>query len=214
MANKKNESADSVAGGAVSGADMAMAAAAGGNVDKIRDILFGGQMRDYDRRFSRIEDRIAQETTRVRDDFNDRVRDLEDFVRNELAKLGEKLQHERKERSDADDAIGDRLKAADKALNDRVAALDDQTSKDLMDVRNRIRDEARELTEQMRQRFDQLTDTLEREYAHLNDDKVSRDALAGLFTEVAMRLNREFDLSAGFDAGRDADRGADQDADG
>lgn len=56
MANKNNESAEVAAGGA----DMAMAAAAGGNVDKIRDILFGGQMRDYDRRFARVEDRITQ----------------------------------------------------------------------------------------------------------------------------------------------------------
>ena len=28
-----------------------------GNIDKIRDILFGGHMRDYDKRFKRLEDR-------------------------------------------------------------------------------------------------------------------------------------------------------------
>ena len=31
-----------------------------GNVDKIREILFGGQMRAYDKRFSRLEDRLAK----------------------------------------------------------------------------------------------------------------------------------------------------------
>ena len=30
-----------------------------GNVDKIRDILFGSQMRDYDRRFSTLEERLS-----------------------------------------------------------------------------------------------------------------------------------------------------------
>ena len=33
-----------------------------GNVDKIRDILFGSQMRDYDSRFSRFEERLLKET--------------------------------------------------------------------------------------------------------------------------------------------------------
>ena len=33
--------------------------ASGGSVDKIRDILFGAQMREYDRRFARLEDRLG-----------------------------------------------------------------------------------------------------------------------------------------------------------
>ena len=32
-----------------------------GNVDKIREILFGGQMRAYDKRFSRLEERLTKE---------------------------------------------------------------------------------------------------------------------------------------------------------
>ena len=32
-----------------------------GNVDKIRDILFGSQMRDYETRFARLEETLAKE---------------------------------------------------------------------------------------------------------------------------------------------------------
>ena len=39
----------------------AIEAASAGNVDKIRDILFGGQMRDYERRFQELEDRLLEE---------------------------------------------------------------------------------------------------------------------------------------------------------
>src|SRR6187551_111575 len=35
---------------------------AGGNLDKVRDLLFGGQMRDYDRKFARLEERLVKET--------------------------------------------------------------------------------------------------------------------------------------------------------
>ena len=34
--------------------------AEGANVDKIRDILFGSQMRDYEKRFSRLEDNVTK----------------------------------------------------------------------------------------------------------------------------------------------------------
>ncbi len=32
-----------------------------GNLEKVRDILFGAQMRDYDRRFARLEERLVKE---------------------------------------------------------------------------------------------------------------------------------------------------------
>jgi len=38
-----------------------------GNVDKIRDILFGSQMRDYETRFARLEETVAKETAEMRE---------------------------------------------------------------------------------------------------------------------------------------------------
>ena len=40
-----------------------------GNVDQIRDILFGGQMRDYDRRFDELDERSKREAERARAEF-------------------------------------------------------------------------------------------------------------------------------------------------
>ena len=37
-----------------------MPAGDGVGVDKIRDLLFGNQMQDYDRRFSKLEERFLQ----------------------------------------------------------------------------------------------------------------------------------------------------------
>jgi len=36
------------------------------NVDKIRDILFGNQMRDFDRKFHQLEERISSELDSLR----------------------------------------------------------------------------------------------------------------------------------------------------
>ena len=46
------------------------------NVDQIRDILFGGQMRDYERRFQELSERLDAEAARLRQDLEKRLRQL------------------------------------------------------------------------------------------------------------------------------------------
>ena len=48
----------------------------GGNLDKVRNILFGAQSRDYERRFARLEERLAKETADLRDDMRRRFDSL------------------------------------------------------------------------------------------------------------------------------------------
>ena len=52
-----------------------------GNIDKIREILFGGHMRDYDRRFSRVEEQLVKESLELREDTRKRFEALEAFVK-------------------------------------------------------------------------------------------------------------------------------------
>src|SRR2546423_13320751 len=42
------------------------------SLDKVRDILFGVQMRDYDHRFSQLEERLMREATLLREDVKKR----------------------------------------------------------------------------------------------------------------------------------------------
>ena len=43
------------------------------SIDKVRDILFGGQMRDYERRFIKLEERLLQETSELKDEVRKRL---------------------------------------------------------------------------------------------------------------------------------------------
>src|ERR1700735_5916501 len=63
----------------------------GANVDKIRDILFGSQMRDYDKRFGRLEERLIKDAESLRDEMKKRFEALEGFVQKEIESLGPRL---------------------------------------------------------------------------------------------------------------------------
>jgi hypothetical protein len=59
----KTTKSDAEPGEPVTAAQMGNGALPGGEVvgvDKIRDLLFGNQMQDYDRRFSKLEERFLQ----------------------------------------------------------------------------------------------------------------------------------------------------------
>ena len=73
----------------------------GANVDKIRDILFGSQMRDYDKRFGRLEDRLIKDAESLREEMKKRFETLEAFVQKELESLGLRLKTEKSERAES-----------------------------------------------------------------------------------------------------------------
>ena len=82
--------------------DSALEAEGPGNVDKIRDILFGTQMRDYDGRFSRFEERLLKETSDLREDTKRRIATLEGFVKAETQALADQIKAEQGERLEAE----------------------------------------------------------------------------------------------------------------
>ena len=71
----------------------------GANVDKIRDILFGSNMREYEKRFARLEERLTKSSDALREDLKKRFDTLESFVREEMESLNQRLKAEKSERS-------------------------------------------------------------------------------------------------------------------
>lgn len=166
----------------------------GGNIDKIREILFGGQMRDYERRFARLEERLVKEASDLRDDTRRRFDALEAFVKQELEALSERLQFEQRARDDSVQDLARALKETGQSIERKLAQLDEQTARGQRELRQQILDQSKSLSEEIRQKRDELAALVEREVAALSSDKTDRAALAGLFSEVALRLTNEFKI--------------------
>src|ERR1700743_680264 len=81
-----------------------------GNVDKIRDILFGSQMRDYESRIARLEETLVKETTEMRETNRRRFDELESYIRGEFESVQNRLKAERDERSDSTSQLGREFK--------------------------------------------------------------------------------------------------------
>jgi hypothetical protein len=163
----------------------------GGNIDKIRDIIFGNQMRDYEKRFVRLEERLMKESADLRAEVKSRLEQLENHGRTELQMLTDRLKNEQEERLAADQDLTRGLHELGKTGEKKIAQLDEQTVKSARDLRQQLLDQAKQLSDDIRHKFDDLAATIEREATELRGDKTDRTALAGLFTEMALRLSND-----------------------
>jgi hypothetical protein len=175
----------------------------GGNIDKVRDILFGGQMRDYERRFNRLDERLAQETAALREEVRNRLAALEQFMRKETESLADRIRTEQEERNDATKELSREARESAKALEKKTGQLDDQIGRAPREARQELLELHQRMSDELRARTDEVLARLSRESAELRSEKTDRATLAGLLTEMAMRLTNELAIP-GIDAGLDA----------
>jgi hypothetical protein len=172
-----------------------------GNIEKVRDILFGGQMRDTDRRFARLEERLVQETAELKDDVRKRLAALELFVRQETESLADRIKTEHDERTDATKDLSREARENAKAFEKKTGLIDDQVGRVQRELRQQILELHQRMADDLRQKIDEVLARLAQESTDLRHDKTDRSTLAALLTEMAMRLNNELSIP-GMDKGK------------
>ena len=165
-----------------------------GNLDKVRDILFGNQMRDYEKRFTRLEDRLVKECVNLRSETRKSLESLEMYIKNEVESLTESLKNQQVEQEQAVEGLAQDLKETTKSLEKKIAQLDEQTTQKQRDLRQQILDQSKSLNDEMRQKYEAILSLVQREIGQLSYEKTDRSTLAALFTQLAMQLNNEFEI--------------------
>jgi len=151
------------------------------NVDKIRDIIFGGQMREYDNRFAWIEERLSKENLHLRQDMELRISSLETLVQDEFEALSNKLRLEKKERNDSFLSIESTLKRADELLHQRLSELENKSLDEFRKLRNQEHEDIKNLRSSLHQLREETNAQFEKEIEILRKTKVDRSSVAALF---------------------------------
>jgi hypothetical protein len=171
-----------------------------GNVDQIRDILFGAQMRDYERRFVRLEEKVSKDVAKLREEMGKRSDDLEAFIQREVESLGDRLASEQKDRVSRDDQLKTEIDALMSALESKAADLDEKLTSSTRDLRKQILDQSKSLSKEIDSRSAALTQSLEKEAGQLQVAKLDRSKLAEILSQISIQLTDELALSLGLEA--------------
>ena len=161
------------------------------SVDKIRDILFGNQMQDYDRRFAQLDERFQQKLRDLESETTRHLSTVETSLKKQLESVANQMVQEKDLRADSDKELERNLRDHAQSLEKRIGQLSDQLSQFERDFIERITQETQTLRDELKRRNDDTRATVERMFAELSGVKTDRNLLAGLFVEIAKCLNQD-----------------------
>ncbi len=205
---------------AAEGASMPQNTGGSEQISKIRDLIFGNEMQDYEKRFGRLEERMFKEMTASKSESRKNFDSLEKNINKELETLKDRVMSEQGDRSESFTNIERQLEDINRSLKDQVKAERDARAESVTNVERQLKDatrsfekrldklddllnsNTRELRQQMtegsqglrndiRQKYEETASAIERVALELRTNKVDRSALADFFTEMAMRVTND-----------------------
>jgi len=174
-------------------ATLASAPASGDapGVDKIRELLFGNQMQDYDKRFLVLDERFQQKIHDLDAVSTRNLGNLESSIKKQLESIIGQLRQEQELRADADKELGRGLRELIEGLEKRMSQVSDRVASLEREFTERLGHESKTLRDDIRRRNEDTRTTIERMFSELSNVKTDRNLLAGLFVEIARCLNQD-----------------------
>lgn len=150
------------------------------DVDKIRDIIFGGQMREYAERFERLEKAIIARVDRLSSDMDKR-----------LDQLSTKLTAEKDERKASNSALKAQIRDSEKEMKAVIAESGSGWAAEAVELHNTMVAESEELAELIEKTKAQLITSIQDEVGRLDAQKLATANLADLFADISRELKQD-----------------------
>ena len=155
------------------------------NVDQIREILFGNQIRAVDDRFGKVEKRMSKERENLKKALEKRISELEKLLDQFRDNAGDLLNRESAERDAG-------LNEVTKSLQTFRLDAENQLAEMQSDFNNEMKQAREELLAVQKSLVKELT-SLEtsqtKRSKQLDESKVDRGELAGFLSDIANRLS-------------------------
>jgi len=160
----------------------------GGNLDKIRDILVGAQLRDQDRRFAQLEQYMIRDSAALRQDLQRRLDSLENSMKKEVESLASRLTQEHETRQGSVTHLTHEINQLGSALATKAQHLENQTARAQHELQEQIKTRASELAASITTHHAGLTQQLIKAVEDLRLAKIDRSSLAAILLEASQRL--------------------------
>ncbi|MCC6409909.1 MAG: hypothetical protein IT453_22335 [Planctomycetes bacterium] len=159
------------------------------HLDKVRDILFGEQVRTADKRFAKLEAQLAKDLNEVKGDMAKRLESLEQFAKKEIEALAKRTKEEQADASGSLRELAKEVAELTKAFEKRTAALASDHQKAIAELRQQLLDQTKSLRAEIDAKTTDLSTEIVEERQEVDNTKVDRAALSALFADLAMRLS-------------------------
>ncbi len=161
-----------------------------GNIDLIRDIIFGSKLQEYDNRIDKLESNLSLLEKDTRDRLEQVKSECLTELRESVAALEEKINSlsitAQKDNADLRQMVNGTYKSFSSSLESIDKTVVTQTTsirKELSETKEKLQEDTRNLKAQ-------IFDELERRFSMLSEVKVSRNDMADIMFEVGLKLKK------------------------
>lgn len=159
-----------------------------GNIDQIREIILGSQMREYNHRFEQLETNIAM----VQQELRDRIDEVKSVSTTELRGSVESIEKKIKSLSlNTQEELTDVRQQVERTkakFSNTIEALDESLDKQTKSIRDQLLEIQQNHQKDIHSLRDRVFEELDRRFSSLKDVKVARDDMAEILFEIGMRL--------------------------
>ena len=159
-----------------------------GNIDQIRDIIFGAQLREYDNRFDKIDSDLSM----MQQDMQTRIEQVKTVLSTEMRAAIDSFEKKVKsitlntQEESAD--VRQQIDRVNRKFSSSIEALDEALDNQTNSIRDELSQTRERLSEETRTLKTQVFEELDRRFSMLREVKVSRDDMAEILFELGMRL--------------------------
>ncbi|KAM3097621.1 hypothetical protein ACKFKF_19540 [Phormidesmis sp. 146-12] len=159
-----------------------------GNIDQIRDIIFGTQLREYDNRLGKVESDISM----LQQEMRDRIEQVKSGFSLELKASVESLEKKLKSYNSSTQEecidLRQQVDRLNKKFSNSVQILDEAIDAHTSSIRSELVESKAKLQDDVGALRDLVLEELDRRFSQLRETKVSKDDIAETLFELGMRL--------------------------
>lgn len=158
------------------------------DLEKIRDILFGVERRESDRRFAELEQRLEDQAIRAELEIQQRMEAFEEQLKAEVRTIGADLNAAQQQSAERLDHLAAELKAAMAQVEHQVEELAAQTAAGERDLREQLAEQGASLGESLRQNVEELNALIEEKTRQLRAEKIDWAGFGSMLGELANQV--------------------------
>lgn len=159
------------------------------NVDKIRDILFGNQMREVEQRFASLEKSLANDLATMRNENALQIESLKSYIESEIEILGSKLSGEEQSRIENVDELDDKVKQSAKQIDKKISDVVKSLDKNSRDINQKILKQSQDFSSELSNQIMEARERMDGHRQELSSAKVDKLMLSEMLNALALQVN-------------------------
>ena len=158
------------------------------NVDQIRDLIFGNQIKDFEAQFNKLNDTLKVMEDKMTKGFSESHIKLQKETERSLEVLEKKIDNLSSSTQKERTKLKELIDSTDENLHEQLSNQKDEFATKLKILKENVADDNKKMADNMAAMQKEIQATLEKGLSGLSDDKLSRDSMAQMLLDVAMKI--------------------------